>query len=189
MNLDDLEFSITQYLDGTLPPLERAALENRLSHDPQARAILAEHRELNHLFAAAPPPPQVDWDRLHERLSQCITTADPPAVSRYRIGGGRIVIGVAAAACVLIAATVSLVLLRPTSNTPTPPIPQGYASVSVLTGEQPQGTPLTQIKIGPAPTLTAGAVWRHSDVVVSRPAQVFIAKGQVISQDTSSLPY
>lgn len=193
MNLEELEFSIVQYLDGTLPPLERAALESRLDNDPQAQAILSEHRRLNELIASAVEPlPQVNWDRLSRHIGRSVALAEAPAVSRYRIGGGRIAIGIAAAACVLIAATVSLVLLRPGNNSITQPSAsggQGYASVTVMTGEQPHGSPITQIQTGPAPRLASGTVWHHSDVVVSRPAQVFIAKGQIISQESSSLPF
>lgn len=193
MNLDELEFSITQYLDGTLPPLERAALENRLSNDPKAREILAEQQKLNALLATAAPLPSIQWDRLHQHISRSVDQADPPAAQHYRIGTRRIFFGIAAAACVLIAAAISFVLLRPDHITPQHPTAAAdgpsFASVAVLTGEQPQGVPITQIKVGPAPTLTAGTVWRYSDAVVSRPAQVFIAKGQVISQDASSLPF
>ncbi|MCC6424653.1 MAG: hypothetical protein IT447_14360 [Phycisphaerales bacterium] len=192
MNLEELEFSISQYLDGTLPPLERAALEGRLANDPQAQEILAEQRKLNELLATVEPLPAVNWEKLSRRISRSVDQAEAPAVSRYRIGGGRIAIGITAAACLLIAATVTMVLLRPGStyqtNTQATGV-QGFASVAVLTTEQPQGTPITQIRIGPAPRLASGAVWRHSDVVVSRPAQVFIAKGRINSQDTASLPF
>ncbi len=136
--------------------------------------------------------PSIDWEKLSGHISRSIALAEAPAASRYRIGGGRIAIGIAAAACVLIAAAVAFVLLRPENRSITQPPAvggQGYASVTVLTGDQPQGSPITQIRIGPAPRLASGTVWHYSDVVVSRPAQVFIAKGQVISQDTSSLPF
>lgn len=192
MNLEELEFSICQYLDGTLPPLERAALEGRLANDSQAQKILAEQRKLDEMLALAKPVPLVNWEKLSRHISRSVDLVEAPAVSRYRMGGGRIVVGIAAAACVLIAAAVSFVLLRPGDRSITPPRAaggQGYASVTVLTGDRPQGSPITQIQIGPAPRLASGAVWHHSDVVVSRPAQVFIAKGQIISQDASSLPF
>jgi anti-sigma factor RsiW len=41
MSTDQLEFSISQYLDGTLPADEQAALEERLATDAQARELFA----------------------------------------------------------------------------------------------------------------------------------------------------
>lgn len=195
MNLEELEFSISQYLDGTLPPLERAALEGRLANDSQTQRILAEQRKLNELLASADPLPSINWENLSRHISRSVDLAEAPAITRHRIGGGRIVMGIAAAACVLIVATVTTVLLKPapsinTSNSDTTAAHvQGIASVAVLTGEQPRGTPITHIRVGPAPRIASGTVWHHSDVVVSRPAQVFIAKGQIISQDTPSFPF
>ena len=41
MTRDELEFSISQYLDGTLGARERDALDERLATDAEARALLA----------------------------------------------------------------------------------------------------------------------------------------------------
>ena len=39
---DEIEFAISQYIDGTLGPLEQAALEEVLATDESARATLAD---------------------------------------------------------------------------------------------------------------------------------------------------
>ena len=44
MTPDQLEFAISQYLDGTLAADEQAALERHLETDAGARQMLAEYR-------------------------------------------------------------------------------------------------------------------------------------------------
>ena len=63
MTRDELEFSISQYLDGTLPEAQRPALEARLAEDAEAQAILAEERALTRLLRSEPLP-EVRWDGL-----------------------------------------------------------------------------------------------------------------------------
>src|SRR5437763_2310389 len=72
MTLEQLEFSITQYLDGTLPAEEVGALEARLASDPQARAMLDEHRALTDLLRSQPGP-ALDWAEVAGDLSAMVT--------------------------------------------------------------------------------------------------------------------
>jgi negative regulator of sigma E activity len=72
MDLEQLEFTITQYLDGTLPPEESAALQVRLANDPEARALLAEHQKLTALLRAEGLP-ELDWDELASDFSAVVT--------------------------------------------------------------------------------------------------------------------
>jgi anti-sigma factor RsiW len=72
MTLEQLEFSITQYLDGTLPPEDLGALEARLAGDPQARAMLDEHRALTDLLRSQPGP-DLDWAEVAGDLSAVVT--------------------------------------------------------------------------------------------------------------------
>ena len=72
MTLEQLEFSITQYLDGTLPPEELGALEKRLATDAQARALLDEHKSLTALLRGEPVP-ELDWGGLARDLSAVVT--------------------------------------------------------------------------------------------------------------------
>jgi anti-sigma factor RsiW len=71
MNRDELEFSIAQYADGTLPADRRAALEAVLAADAGARAMLDAYRKLDAALAddRAARPLAVRWDRLAERIS------------------------------------------------------------------------------------------------------------------------
>src|SRR5207248_856416 len=129
MTRDDLEFSISQYLDGTLADGERSALEERLARDAEARALLAEEEALNAVLKRAKyaAMPAVRWDHLPEAISAAIdeqraTGADEqpaePMPMRLSTGGRQsarpsrsswtirlwMPAGLAAAASVLIAA-------------------------------------------------------------------------------------
>jgi hypothetical protein len=72
MTLEQLEFSITQYLDGTLPAEDVGALEARLASDPQARAMLDEQRALTDLLRSQPGP-DLDWADVARDLSAVVT--------------------------------------------------------------------------------------------------------------------
>ena len=71
MTLEQLEFSISQYLDGSLPASEVAALEARLGEDPAARELLAEYRAVDAMLKSPAALPEVAW----EKLSTCISGA------------------------------------------------------------------------------------------------------------------
>jgi anti-sigma factor RsiW len=69
---DQLEFAISQYLDGTLPPEERSALERLLESDADARHILEEYRSLDVLAKNSLPLPSVNWTRLSATISDAV---------------------------------------------------------------------------------------------------------------------
>lgn len=84
MNRDQLEFAITQYLDGTLPPERVAALEQLLQSDEQARELLAEHRRLDAILKAGrqlAAPPALDWDRIATTISDALPVDDTAALA------------------------------------------------------------------------------------------------------------
>jgi anti-sigma factor RsiW len=79
MSPQQLEFAITQYLDGTLPPEDVAALEQRLAEDAAARATLEEHQKLTAMLRAEPVP-ALAWDELASDLRAVVTgTVDQEA--------------------------------------------------------------------------------------------------------------
>jgi negative regulator of sigma E activity len=79
MTLEQLEFAITQYLDGTLPAEDVGALELRLAEDAQARGLLEEHRKLTAMLRSEPLPALV-WNELAKDLSAVVTgTVDQEA--------------------------------------------------------------------------------------------------------------
>jgi anti-sigma factor RsiW len=84
MNRDQLEFAITQYLDGTLPPQQVSALEQLLQTDELARELLAEHQRLDAIFEIArqaTAPPALDWDRIATTISDALPVNDTAALA------------------------------------------------------------------------------------------------------------
>jgi anti-sigma factor RsiW len=84
MNRDQLEFAITQYLDGTLPPGQVSALEELLRTDELAGELLVEHQRLSAILKAgrkATAPPVLDWDRIASTISGSLPVDDPAALA------------------------------------------------------------------------------------------------------------
>lgn len=183
MTRDELEFQISQYLDGTLSSDEMAALQERLASDADARRLLAEYRRLNEHLARALPLPAVNWGRLAEHLSSVVADADAPVVAG-RIGpaGWSWRSRLAIAASILIAASAGLLVynahrlrVMPASSA----IHPANSSVVVI---GPQVEPATgpvvqQITVGPSPELAAkGNSWRYAEGVVTRPSSATISE-------------
>src|SRR5687768_17257408 len=81
MTNDQLEFAISQYLDGTLPPEERSALEQRLATDANAQRLLDEYRSLDALAKGVLPLPNFNWNKLSASISDAVAT-DASATSQ-----------------------------------------------------------------------------------------------------------
>src|SRR5262245_50288967 len=75
MNAEQLEFAISQYLDGTLSSREIAALEQLLAENAEARQLLEEHRRLQDFVRTALPLRQLKWDKLAGAISSAMADA------------------------------------------------------------------------------------------------------------------
>jgi len=200
MDRDDLEFLISQYVDGTLVGGKREALEARLKLDPGARAVLSEYRALDAQLKALPRL-DVRWDAFADQVSAAVADAEEPAQS-YRIADYRWANRwVAVAAAVLIAAGTAFVAIR-NSTSRTPKLiaivnaePETAPTVTVVelgpveTGGAASTTPL-EVAIGPSDRLQdRGSVNRYAAEVITRPAQVLIASTARPVQDTGLSPF
>jgi anti-sigma factor RsiW len=198
MASEELEFSISQYADGTLAGEQRIALESLLADDPEARALLAEDRALTDLLRSAPMP-EVRWDRLAESISAGIDREVEERAARaswwFR---HRLPAGLAIAASVVIAIGIGVRVLMP-GNSPV----ESRGPVKSLSGETtamlnvqgpqadtPSGPQVTQISIG------AGGSYAHdsslapyADEIDSRPSRVVIASGLAPEQPRVGYPY
>jgi anti-sigma factor RsiW len=185
MIAEDLEFSISQYADGTLSADERSAIDVILAVDPLARQALAEHRQIAALLAV--PPAGIDWDRLADHLSSTVASDDAAAVVVGRIGpagwGSPWRIGSIAAAAVVTLA-VGLLAHHGRTSPAVVPVPPADEAVAVVTGpavETGAGPAEAQVSIGPSPALVArGESWRYAEGVVSRPSSAVIAAAEPI---------
>jgi len=198
MDRDDLEFLISQYIDGTLVGGKREALEARLKLDPAARGVLTEYRALDARLKSMPKP-EVRWDAFAERISAAVAEAEEPAQS-YRLSDYRWAnrwVGVAAAV-VLTAGTAFMVLRHGSTpksieivnaETTAAPVVTVIALGPAVVDAAPSSAPVT-VAIGPSDRVQdQGAVNRYAAEVIGRPAQVLIASTARPVQDTGLSPF
>jgi hypothetical protein len=76
---ENLQFSISQYVDGTLSTPEAAALEQTLRDSAEARELLEAYQGLDAALKTALPLPDVRWDALATHLSRQVAGALEPA--------------------------------------------------------------------------------------------------------------
>jgi anti-sigma factor RsiW len=202
MNREELEFRISQYVDGTLSREERASVETILAGDVEARQMLAEFRRIDQHLAREMPLPNVKWEQLASHISAAVDeVTEAPAVI------GRITPETATATSawtwrsrLAIAASIVIVLgsalmfydhglnqrgshgsgavVLP--NNPGQPGETVASASSLVVGPQVEpatGPAVQQITVGPSPALAAqGDSWRYAEgVVVTRPSTAVIA--------------
>ena len=194
MTRDELEFAISQYLDGNLAAAEESALEARLASDADARALLAEYRSLDRVLRSSPVP-DVDFDALGSRIRTAVAAQAEPAQS-YRLHWVRTVAALALAACVVIAVSLGIRRLQapavPTGPVVKAPAPEPKQIVVIDTTPRttPSTAPVAIVSVGPS--AAAGdrtALARYHEDLISRPSQVIIARtGSPHSQDGAMMP-
>jgi len=182
MIAEDLEFQISQYVDGTLSPSERMLVDDLLKSDPQARQLLSDYRQIDAQLIQLRGKPAVRWDRLAEHISSVIKKSDQSEpVIAGRIGwaawSGRLRI----AAGVLIVATVGLIVRHAIHPSTVVPTNQPVSQLEV-TGPGPDvatGTPSEDISVGPSPRFAADEAGTHNvdAVIVPSPSKVVITAG------------
>ena len=211
MTRDELEFSISQYLDGTLAPAERDALETRLGSDAEARALYAEYESLQGVLADAPPP-AVRWDALAQHISAAVAREPEPAQS-YKLGGWLRPARVALAASVLLAGAIAFSVFGPgrgetgqVAQVPQPPATpvEPIRIVSVDPGTPgatggdvdpaPAGSgasrPPLRVAIGPpASGGDENSMRGFAASVVQRPSKAVIVSAAPVGQDTPQTPF
>ena len=197
MTRDQLEFAISQYLDGTLMPLEKAALEERLARDAEARALLEEDRELDAVMKA--PVAElagVKWDALAQHISATVAKEEIPATS-YVMRRVLKIGSIAIAACAVIVTGIWIFTRTTSPTTPVAHNPLIVVNQPVIIVEGPKietasASPVVQITIRPPPTVAdAGTrTWHYADGVVARSTHVLIASGLDSAQDSGGqLPF
>jgi hypothetical protein len=187
----ELEFLISQYLDGTLPPLEAARVEEILATDASAREIFAEYQRLNASLRAMPQA-QVDFDSFASSISTQLANEDLP-LTTFRIGFTRVLQVSAIAASLLVVIGTAVMLFKQGKTEVEGPhvsIATNNPAIQISgpTIEVSPSPAVAVISIGPAPGYADAS--RHSyEAVVSRPTRVVIASGTRQAQDNGDLPY
>jgi anti-sigma factor RsiW len=197
MTREQLEFSISQYLDGTLAEDERAALEARLADDAEAQTLLAEDRSLTTLLKSAPMP-EVQWDRFAESISSAIDTQLEERVARASLWMRmRLPAGIAIAASALLAIGIAMHLLSQSPQDTGPyrlvPVQSNATAMIDVQGPQsdaPSGPVVLQITIAAGGNYAKdSSLSPYADEMDSRPSRVVIASGLTAEQPRLGFPY
>ena len=184
MDINELEFSISQYVDGTLPDEARPALEEVLATDSSARALLAQERAMTELLRLAPRP-HVQWEEFGDQVSAAIDEQ-----SQVPLAGAsfwmrlRTPVALAAAASVLLAIGLAVHMSlgrKGAIGIGTAPVGSQVVVTDVrLSEEEPSGGPaVIDVSIGPGGRYANddSPLAPYADEIDSRPARVIIASG------------
>jgi anti-sigma factor RsiW len=197
MTHDDLEISISQYVDGTLADDERIALEARLADDPRAQTLLNEDRALTNVLRSVPAP-AIQWDRFADSISAAIDEQLEERVARaswwLRM---RVPAGLAMAASVLLAIGLSFHFLGSRSAVhDSGSVNQTHGTqtaVLIVEGPQsdvPTGEVVSQITIAAGGSYAKdSSLTPYADEMNTRPARVVIASGVTLEQPRLGFPY
>lgn len=199
MTRDQLEFSITQYLDGSLPQSERAGLMERLEKDPEARALLEEHRRLDGVFTRANLP-TFPLEALSKQLSEAIAQAPAPEAEQRSLRMPRVGVRswMAIAASVMIASGLAIAILsHGRSGIVSNPVHHeltasaGFVTVTGPVAESTSAADDVQVSVGPSKAIAGeSTLSRYSANLVMRPAHVMmVASGVNPDQDMDSQPF
>ena len=184
----DIEFLISQYLDGTLSADEEAALLRRIESDAEARKLFTDYQRLDAALKSQPLP-EMPWDELYARISAAVSE-EPEKSTTSKMPWLRYGSRVAIAACLVIASVVGVKALTDREDQTTPTRSGHLPAVAMVEGprlETPAGEAIVEIQLSPAPESVQG--WRYSEVVVSRPSRVIIASGDVPRNESDSGPF
>ena len=177
MTSEQLEYQISQYLDGTLNEFERQQLEAHLATNPAARELLREYQKLDSVLRSGVGLPAVNWDRFAQHVSDQL--ADEPVPAKiYVMPVWRRVGTVAMAASVAIAVSLGVwIVLKSETNTGQ----ISPAAVVRVTGPAvEQGTDAGTLVVQLAPPSTGNkalTIRVRDDAMAARPARLIIASG------------
>src|SRR5213075_2681256 len=89
MSQEQMEFLISQHLDGTISPEDEAILRKLLETSEDARRLLGEYQKLDEVMKGGMPVPQMRWEKVGEMISSAVSASedDEIAISEYIDGG------------------------------------------------------------------------------------------------------
>lgn len=210
---EEQEFSISQYVDGTLNEAERAEVERLIGADADARALVAEYQAINGGLRSIPMP-AVKWDRLAESISAAVEEADErrlaPASFKMADWVRSHVRPLALAASVAIIAGVGVFVFEHNGSATPGATSAGAGGGNVevaIVAPTPSAGIVSDIVVGPTPEPVAGQAQvevavgpgneeanepvavRYSEDLVARPSHVAIASGTVPTSESMPAGY
>lgn len=199
MTRDQLEFSITQYLDGSLPESERVALMERLEKDAEAREMLEEHRRLDALLGRAQLP-GFELEAFSKQLSEAIAQAPAPEAEQRSLRmpwvGVRRWVAVAASVIIVSGLAITILSHGRLGNSTNPvnhelTASAGFVTVTGPVAQTNAGSDDVEVSVGPSKAIAGeSTLSRYSADLVMRPAHVMmVASGANPDQDMDSQPF
>lgn len=182
----EMEFQISQYIDGQLPAEDAARIATLAVSDPQVARLIAEYRALDQQLKTPVP----DYDAEALTASIAVSLDERQAIKRqvkFSISGVWVRrVGIAMAACVVVAVGTVLVL----NSSSTGPVASGTAQVLGPQVEVATAPAITEIRIAPAGSGTAEiyANQAASEVVIGRPSRAVIASSRFPADDSRGWP-
>lgn len=198
---EELEFSISQYVDCTLPAEERQALEDAIAQDAGVQAhLLEEQAWAAGLREAAGPPLQVNWDAFAAHIAARVEEAD--AVAALRLPAASASQGwrqsaIALAASIMVLVGLGQLLLRDSSQQTGVQISQATARAPIVIVAVDDAADLpaasaaeVAVSVGPPADFTnAYALYAPGRSVVARPSRVAIASGLPLPRQSAGSPF
>jgi hypothetical protein len=205
---DELEFLISQHLDGDLSPADEARLQAALAADASARALLAEHAKVHEVLVASRDVPElasVDLASLRANINAAIDDASTQTIKLHEhpAWGGRVLRygSIAAAAMVAIAIGVGAFVNRGGTTTPPSPVANNQpdntkpllVAGNVPTGpdgrESLGGAPRIDINVGPlgAGGISVAQVFGPESQTPRAPTVASVTLGQPVGIPESAL--
>jgi anti-sigma factor RsiW len=88
MTQEQVEFLISQYIDGTISGEDEGVLRGLLETSEEARKALEEYRKLDEVMKNSMPIPEMRWEKVGEVISSAVGVSeeDEQAISEYLDG-------------------------------------------------------------------------------------------------------
>ncbi len=146
----NLEYAISQYLDGTLSEFDRRVLEDRLAVDAEARLLASEYAHLDTMLRASRAEPTVDYDRFASHLSGLIEQEESYVAQPIKMPGAWMRYTAVAAALIL---AIGIGLHFISAPRVDEKVAAGSIDVKVEFAEKPASVPSMTIAVGPSDQL------------------------------------
>ena len=164
-NQEQVEFLLSQYVDGDLDEATRQEVERCLADDPQLAALFEQLRHTDHLVKAwAGPAPEVDWDRFATEATRRREQLER-MLRRQRLF--RLFAPLSAAAAVALLVTLLHVVGRPDSASESlgPPVALNTQEDVVPLDESDPGAAFAQVTVVRTPGLEITETTRQAAAI------------------------
>jgi anti-sigma factor RsiW len=182
---EDLEFQISQYVDGSLPVEHRAVVEEAVRSNAAAHKALRDYQKIDLHIGSMRKEHAIHWHRLAEHLSDVVhrdlRAAENAVAGRIFpvLSSWRFRSAVAAMVIFAVGGTLWIAGHHSAPITGSASLPESTAVVTGPQADVANGPAVSDISVGPSPALAQHlGSWRYADgVVMPGPSKVTITAG------------